>query len=264
VIPRIIWQTWKTKDESTWTRPERRWVRSWRQNPGFRHELCDDDDCLAFVRAEYPEALEAYLSFRPVEKADFWRILVTHKHGGVYADFDTACRVPVTQWLRPEDEMVLGLMDDKRDEFPGWKPRRAIASGGEFDPESGWRDYPVMFTNWAFAARPGHPLFGDIIARITQNATDPYFVAEDPDWTCKKTGPGAVTDALRDYLAKLGSSTDEVATRLRTQQELRIGDLRLFDYQGFHRRYVAHYGMRSWEPRHGLDLILNRLKIALS
>ena len=98
MIPRVIYQTWRTKDETSWTAAERRWMRTWRANTGWRHELHDDDDCLRLVTRHYPDARAAYHSLSPVEKADLWRYMILHYSGGVYTDFDTACRVPLDRW----------------------------------------------------------------------------------------------------------------------------------------------------------------------
>jgi mannosyltransferase OCH1-like enzyme len=265
VIPRVIYQTWRSKSPKAWTRSERRWVASWRRNRGWAHEIHDDADCLALVRAHYPEHLDTYQSLRPVEKADFWRYLVVHRYGGLYVDFDTSCARAIDGWLRDDDELVLGLMCDLVDKYPDWRPRRRVRSGGGFDPTSGWRDHPVVFTNWAFAARPGHPLLAEVIRRLVINASDPYFLEEDTSWIVKKTGPGVVTDALNDYLEAHGTSATEVARRLRRERDVRVGDVRLLDYAAWHWRYLTHYGMRTWEPsRQGLELLLNRLRMALS
>lgn len=50
MIPRVIYQTWKTKDRNAWTRSTRRWVGSWeKKNPGFEHRLFDDADWFSRV-----------------------------------------------------------------------------------------------------------------------------------------------------------------------------------------------------------------------
>lgn len=191
MIPRVIYQTWRTKDEAAWTAAERRWMRTWRANTGWRHELHDDDDCLRLVTRRYPDALDAYLSLSPVEKADLWRYMILDSSGGVYTDFDTSCRVPLDRWLRADDELVLGLMSDYVDRYPQWRPQRTVQSGGAFDPTSPWPDNPIMFTNWAMAATPGHPLLADVIRRVAVNARDPFSsipgCARKPGRACSRT-----------------------------------------------------------------------------
>jgi mannosyltransferase OCH1-like enzyme len=264
-IPRVVYQTWRTKDGAAWTPRERRWVRSWRDRSGLRHEMHDDDDCLALVREHFPEQLDTYRSLRRVEKADLWRYLVLYLRGGVYSDFDTVCRTPVDAWLRTDDEVVVGLMSDFLDEYPDWRPQRFLRSGGAYNPGCPWRDNPAVFTNWTIAARPRHPLLADVIRRVAINALDPYFRDEDPSWTVKKTGPGVLTDALSDHLAAHGASTSEIARRLRRAREVRVGGVRLLDYAAFHTRYVVHLGMRSWAPdRRGLDWVLHHVRMALT
>lgn len=266
MIPRVIYQTWRTKDERAWRAVERRWVRTWRANSGWRHELHDDDDCLRLVRRHYPDALEAYQSLWPVEKADLWRYMILHSAGGMYVDFDTSCRVPIDRWLRGDDELVLGLMNDYVDRYPQWRARQTTQSGGAFDPTSPWCDNRVMFTNWAMASTPGHPLIADVIRRVTVNARDPFFEADGPGrWVCKKTGPGVLTDALERVLLDNGTTLNEVAARLRRNSDVRIGSVRMLDYAAFHTRYVVHLGIRSWSPRRrGVDWLVNRIRRAIT
>ncbi len=255
MIPRRIYQTWKTKDRATWSWHLRRWVRTWeRKNPGYTHQVADDDDCLALVEEHFPEHVEAYRSLLPVEKADCWRVMVLYAFGGVYADIDTKCALPVDRWLRSDDRVVIGLESDFIDVYPDWKPTHTLKSGGVYNnsPHTKWNDNVVMFCNWAFASEPGHELFADVIRRIAINATDPFFLGGD--WTIKKTGPGALTDAVNDYLEAHQSSPAAVAHALRTRPDHRVGEIRFLDYDAFHTRFVCHQGLGTWKPLSGPQL----------
>lgn len=260
MIPRTIYQTWKTSDDSQWTFLERRLAATWRSLKGYRYEMHDDAACQRLVDDFYPECRAAYASFTPVEKADFWRVLVLHQHGGVYADFDTRCRVHPNRWLLPDDELVLGIMCDDAEKYADWKPRRRLKSGGAFDTGCAWVDQPTMFTNWAFASAPGHPLLAEITRRIIINSTDPYFLDENPGWVPKKTGPGVVSDALGDYLEEQGTSLNDVAVELRSEKAVRVGNVRLLDFAAFHSEFLLHLGTRHWERRRGLDRVLNHVE----
>lgn len=265
MIPPAVYQTWITKDEAAWSPSGRRWVSSWRAVSGARCELSDDADCLAFVRERFPKYLKVYSQLRPVEKADLWRYLVIYERGGVYGDFDTLCRKPLADWLRPSDGLVLGLETDLLDEYPAWTPSGHVRSGGAYRLGGPWIDNPVLFCNWTFAARPGHPLLADVIRRVAINALDPFFLHERPGWTIKKTGPGALTDAVNDYLERHGSSAREVALELRNRSETIVGDVRFLDWSAFHHRLVKHVGLGSWKPRGGvLEHALRNLRIAFS
>jgi hypothetical protein len=73
LIPRVIHQTARTKRFPAAVRPL---VRSWRavNGDGWEVRFYDDVAALNFVRREFPEYLEAYLSLpKDVERADFFK-----------------------------------------------------------------------------------------------------------------------------------------------------------------------------------------------
>jgi hypothetical protein len=226
----------------------RRWIGSWRRhNPGYAHRLYDDVDCLRYVRQRFPDWLDRYQSLTPVERADVWRYLIVYERGGVYADLDTICRAPVESWVRSGDEAVVGIDSDVLDDYPTWQPERFTQSGGGFRPHDRWRDHPVLFCQWSFAARPGHAILGDVIERVRINLADPYFLHEDPTWTVKKTGPGVFTDAFDAFLRRHDCDASSVGRALREEPELVIGGVRFLDFDALHFRLVRHLDMGSWK-----------------
>ncbi|KAK3258056.1 hypothetical protein CYMTET_32884 [Cymbomonas tetramitiformis] len=105
-IPRIIHQTTRSSNEipahikdlrSTWMN----------KNPTWKMILWDDSECLAFVKKEFPEYLEAYRGLpKDVERADFFRYMVILRYGGVYADMDTECRQPLDSLVCPLRSLI--------------------------------------------------------------------------------------------------------------------------------------------------------------
>jgi len=86
LIPKKIWQTWKTKDMPP---KMKECVDSLKQqHPDFEHTLFDDNDCREFIETNFPkEVLIAYDSLIPgAYKADLWRLCVLYIHGGIYMD----------------------------------------------------------------------------------------------------------------------------------------------------------------------------------
>ncbi|KAI9549595.1 MIPC synthase [Daphnia sinensis] len=98
-IPRIIWQTWKTRDIPEQWQVGYDSVRT--LNPGWRHVLMTDEDNRAFVQKHFPGFLNIYDAFPyPIQRADAIRYMLLYVHGGIYLDLDYEA-------LRPFDDLVL-------------------------------------------------------------------------------------------------------------------------------------------------------------
>jgi mannosyltransferase OCH1-like enzyme len=85
-IPRIIYQTWESKDLSLDMAKAVQTLKD--ANPYFRHELYDDTDCRNFIKSYFSsEILFAYDSLNPgAYKADLWRYCILYVFGGIYLD----------------------------------------------------------------------------------------------------------------------------------------------------------------------------------
>ena len=102
-----------------------------------------------------------------------WRYAVVYRLGGVYADVDTDCVKPISSWLRPECEILIGLEND------------------------------VHFCQWTFAAIPRSPYLQSVLRLIVErvnsrkglNLTDENFVHH-------YTGPGVFTNGVGRELAR--------------------------------------------------------------
>jgi hypothetical protein len=84
-------------------------LASWRAvNPGWEVRRYGDADAAAFVAAEFPQYAPAYAALpAAVSRADFFRILVLLRHGGVYADVDAAAAAPLDALLTAGDSLVV-------------------------------------------------------------------------------------------------------------------------------------------------------------
>ena len=88
VIPKKIYQSWKTKNI-----PEnvQKIVEKTKQmNPEYEYELWDDTDCYNFLLTHfgqnYANAFDVLIP--GAFKCDFWRYAVLYVNGGIYMDLD--------------------------------------------------------------------------------------------------------------------------------------------------------------------------------
>jgi mannosyltransferase OCH1-like enzyme len=92
-IPRVIYQTWCTKNMPPKMRERVESLKA--QNPDFEHQLFDNDDCRRFIEDNFkPESgvLMAFDKLIPgAYKADLWRYCVLYKNGGIYMDMKVNC-----------------------------------------------------------------------------------------------------------------------------------------------------------------------------
>jgi hypothetical protein len=82
LIPRVVHQTYRTRRLPA---AQRQLMRSWQAMNGgtWQVRLYHDEACLTFVRGEFPEYLEAYMSLpKDVERADFFKWVVRQLLGG--------------------------------------------------------------------------------------------------------------------------------------------------------------------------------------
>lgn len=140
LIPRNLWFTNETRE----LHPNAdQCLSSWHQmNPGWRMSLIDDNACNEFVQREYGGEIWDTFQSVPigVMKADFWRVLVVYKYGGIYADTDTTCLQQIETWVGSNDGLVLGLENEDH------------------------------FNNWTIGAVPGHPVLKAVIDLILLRA----------------------------------------------------------------------------------------------
>lgn len=161
-FPAYIWQSWKhgLNDEhfdAQYKEGQAQWAF---KNPGFVHEMFNDDTSYATIMHLYsylPEVVEAYRTLPEVIlKMDFFRYLILFARGGVYADVDTFPLQPIPNWI-PENvsPTELGMI---------------IAVGSDSN-SANWRQEATRrleFGQFVVQCKPGHPILREIIAQITE------------------------------------------------------------------------------------------------
>jgi mannosyltransferase OCH1-like enzyme len=84
-IPKNIYICYKTKIIPKYIIPNIKKIY-----PDYNIKLYDDNDCIGFLKKEYDqEYVDVFNSLKdgPI-KADFWRVCILYKYGGIYSDLD--------------------------------------------------------------------------------------------------------------------------------------------------------------------------------
>lgn len=122
-----------------------------------------------------------------VQRSDMARLLWLYFHGGVYADMDTTCEVPLAQWpdvlpAARDADLILG-----KDTEEEWQALRADGT-------------PASCTNWTMAAAPGHPFIGHLLHAMLP--TPRHACGSQDDCILKTTGPHYMSAELAKMLDK--------------------------------------------------------------
>ena len=102
-IPKIIYMCHKKLDEI------KIYSQKWKElNPEYEIKLYDDELCKQFLLEEYSQLHLDIFNFIPDGpiKADFWRVCIINKYGGLYVDADINPIVPLKQYIEDNDDFV--------------------------------------------------------------------------------------------------------------------------------------------------------------
>ena len=187
-MPRIIHQTWKTTELPQWALSQ---VDSWKRlNPTWEYRLWDDAAAEQLIRTDYPSLWPIWqLHLHAVQRADVFRYAVVHKFGGVYADIDVACVLPIDQWVHPMHTNDFFNVDM----IVGWE---ALPSAKEVALKHFASEYQLC--QWTFAAVPGHWL----LARVLQDV-EAYYARGEHERSMsiiRSTGPGMFSTSMRESI----------------------------------------------------------------
>ena len=170
-IPRQIFQYWDNPDPPAALAPI---VASWSAVPGYSHRLMDRIDALRFLRETFGgDWVRAFqLAQNAAQEADFLRLCLLAKSGGIWADADDFLYGDLNQVLAQGKGLILYR-----------------------EPLGGALGNNIM------AAPPGHP----VVVYAARLACQVLLQrANENAWN--KTGPGLLTRAVAHYLVKVSST----------------------------------------------------------
>ena len=173
IIPRYVWQTYKTKDLPSRVSSLRDgWID---KNPGWKNILYDDADIERYMKENWDNRMYVFYKALPlgVMKADLWRYLVLNTHGGVYSDIDSKCIIPINYWFHDfagPNALVIGLEND------------------------------VHFCQWTMYTTKDHPALNHVCNFILEKYEKDGIDIKNPHFVHATTGPAIWTNALKSYL----------------------------------------------------------------
>ena len=146
MIPRIIHQTWKSRDIPKHLRG---YQESWlHKHPDWEYRLWDDAANEALIAEHYPEFLDYYRRATPrILGVDMVRLAYLHRYGGIYADLDYESLRPLDDLLNTT-QVIVG------------RERNGIGIVLRKN------DYVI---NALMGSPPGHPLWPEVMRAMVQN-----------------------------------------------------------------------------------------------
>lgn len=106
MIPKIIWQTEQKPFEEL--EPfQKNASNTWKNlNPDWDYRYVDAEQRAIDVQAYSETIYQYYQLTSEVNQADLWRIITTYTNGGIYADMDSVCLIPL-------DDMISDYYNDQ-------------------------------------------------------------------------------------------------------------------------------------------------------
>lgn len=166
-IPKVIYQTWKTKDLHPYVENVR--INIQNLNPDYKMILYDDTEIEEFIRDNFDEyTYQCYKKlYVGAARADFWRYCMLYKNGGIYLDIDSEICRPLDELIQSGDQCII-----TREGNPG------------------------IFNNWIMIFEKGHPILKRAIEKCCYNIEN-----RNSDYVGNITGPhGPFTESINETM----------------------------------------------------------------
>jgi mannosyltransferase OCH1-like enzyme len=172
LIPKVIYQTWKTKNLDLPLQMVRNNIQ--KRNPDYEMVLFDDEDIERWIINTFQQNNLIYNTYKKLKvgaaRADFWRYLILYINGGVYLDIDSDITGSLDLLIEPKDQAIVS-----RERYSG----------------------NSHFIQWCLMFAPNHPILLKAINICIYNINNKVS-----SWLPKLTGPGVFTNAVNFFLKK--------------------------------------------------------------
>lgn len=133
-------------------------------NPGWSHEIFDENDIARFIQKEYgQEWLDCFSKINPrygAARADFFRYLLLYKRGGFYLDIKSSLSRPLDEVIRDDDQFLISTWNNGVGQsFENWGCHAELA---EIAPHG-------EFQQWQIACVAGHKFMREVVLAVARN-----------------------------------------------------------------------------------------------
>ena len=201
MIPQRLIQLWLTPESSVATKNpplkmlHRKCQRSLLQrHPDFEYRLFSNEDCVQFIKERRPGFLPLWHYYpRPVQRADFFRVLALYELGGFYFDLDIFFHEPIHELARhslvfPAEWVMPADIYERRHREPARK-RKDLHQVG----------------NYAFGAAPKHWFLRELLEEMVRRTNEVDMQNLSDDDVLYTTGPDMVNAVARRFPHELAS-----------------------------------------------------------
>ena len=218
-IPKIIIQTWKTKNNIP-TQLQQHSNKLKNLHPDYQYLFFTDYDIEVFLKSHYPHYYQTYLQLPlKIQKIDFFRYIVVYHYGGFYFDLDMNIHTKIDN-LRsykvvfPVEQQYVTCK----------KPRFELLCKDQHLPKP-----KIIIGNYAFGAEPKNLFLKHVIDHIHTNIQQiKQNRSHDKNYVYITTGPDLISLQFHAF-------TKTKPHLLRSYQNHRFG------------RYGNHEFMGSWK-----------------
>ena len=192
-IPKIIIQTWKSKDIPDKYKEDIDSVKKY--NNDFKILFFDDNDIETFLKKNYPQYYESYMKLPvKIQKIDYFRYIAIYHYGGFYLDLDMTCLYPLDELLNYD---CIFPVDTNLNNNNCRKIRFNNMCNNNMK---------IVLGQYAFAAKPKNEFIKLLIDTIHNNV-DKYIEDNEKKgnkriYVYTSTGPDFVTNLYMNYANK--------------------------------------------------------------
>jgi mannosyltransferase OCH1-like enzyme len=194
-IPKIIVQTWKTKNVPLKYINDVKSIKKY--NSDFQFLFFSDEEIDEFLKKYYPIYYESYLKLPvKIQKIDYFRYIAIYHYGGFYFDLDMRGMYPLNDLL--DKECIFPVDQNLNSSSCSRKRIQEFCNGSSLKIN-------YLLGQYGFGAKPNNQFIKALIDGIHNNIdkyVEEFETNKTHNYVYKTTGPDYVTSVYLNYKNK--------------------------------------------------------------